>query len=183
MDCRVIKSIKTFGWIYGGLTSVFVFCLLVVHLKLNVGGVLFFALGPLLAFPLMYYSIRYINQYFFSALNPELCDIQCKDYQSRSLMINLGFEDAFNRCVDVPSRLKGINITWVSKELGLINFETNLNFKSCGERISVFVSELDNGCTKVVLISNPKQPQVMFEYGKSLENVNKITADLLNSGL
>lgn len=98
--------------------------------------------------------------------------------QERDVDLELKMEDAFEFCKVATSTIKGTKITFEDLSRGVICAKTPLNISTWGDVIEFELRKITDEMTNVRVKSKPALATTVIDYGKNLENINKITSFL-----
>ncbi len=99
----------------------------------------------------------------------------------RKLELQISHDKAFDRCIESLDLIKNCNIREQDRSHGKIVAKTTINWKTWGDTISFDVAPMDNGHIKIDISSRPTARTTLVDFGKNLENVEKIKSFLENS--
>lgn len=95
--------------------------------------------------------------------------------QESTVDLKLSMEEAFQYCKVATSTIKGTKVTFEDLNLGIIRAKTPLNISTWGDVIEFELHKVTEETTKVRVKSKPVLTTTIIDYGKNLENINKIT--------
>lgn len=95
--------------------------------------------------------------------------------QENEVDLDLTMEDAFQYCKVATSTIKGTKITFEDINRDVIRAKTPLNISTWGDVIEFELHKVTEETTTVRLKSKPVLATTMIDYGKNLENINRIT--------
>jgi len=99
-----------------------------------------------------------------------------KDYdvkQTKEIELPVSYPQAFQLCIDSLSQLKNPKIKENDDSRGVIVAKTGMTWDTFGDTISFKLRKMGENQTRIVISSKPLFIQVV-DYGKNLENINKI---------
>ena len=99
--------------------------------------------------------------------------------QESEVDLNLTMEDAFEYCKVATSTIKGTKVTFEDFNRGVIRAKTPLNISTWGDVIEFELYKVSEETTMVRVKSKPVLATTIIDYGKNLENINKITRFLV----
>jgi hypothetical protein len=97
---------------------------------------------------------------------------------SRNIELQLSYDKAFNLCIESLKIFKKYKIKEENYSYGKIVAITGMTWKSWGEVISFDVHKTDNNRIQIIISSKPVLPTTLVDYGKNLENVERIVVFL-----
>ncbi len=100
----------------------------------------------------------------------------------RKLIVPLPYDHVFNLCLDSLTEIKKSKINKLDRDKGKIRARAGMTPKTLGDRIRLKVEKIDDEKTRVIVRSEPVSPTTAVDYGKNLENVERITAYLEENG-
>jgi len=95
-------------------------------------------------------------------------------HQTKVLELQLPYDKTFDLCISSLDSVKG-TVKQEERSLGKVVAKTGMTWKSFGETIQFDVRKIDNEKTQVQISSKPALPTTLVDYGRNLENVEKIT--------
>lgn len=96
----------------------------------------------------------------------------------RNIELKLPYDKVFNLCIESLKMFKRYKIKKEDYSYGKIIAITGITWKSWGEVISFAIHKIDNNKIKVIISSKIILCTTLVDYGKNLENVEKIVAFL-----
>lgn len=133
-------------------------------------------IGALMVFILGFLHDRAVRKIDINALNiPE------GNIHIRELKLLLPYEKAFDICIASVSSIKGCTIRAHNRNMGRIEAATGINWKTWGDTITFEIQRMDNKNTQVIITSSPSARTTLVDFGKNLENVEKITSYIRNA--
>ncbi len=105
---------------------------------------------------------------------PGMPEDASKVKHTRKIQLAHSYEEAFGLAVSSLQSLGKHKIQQSEKSSGKIQAKIGLNPKSAGEVISFNVRRISDGQTEIEVTSRPWLPTTLVDYGKNLENVEKI---------
>lgn len=100
----------------------------------------------------------------------------------RNVELRLPYDDVFNICIESLSSIKKFKIQKEDRSQGKIVARTSVSWKTWGDVISFDVCRIDNNRTQVIVSSKPVVRITLVDYGKNLENVERIVEFLKKHG-
>ena len=94
--------------------------------------------------------------------------------QEKEMRLNLPYEQAFAVCKETLNKLPRINLKEENQSRGILVANTQISWESFGEKIGLDIQTVNNSMTKVKFRSRPLIRTTMFDYGKSLANIERI---------
>lgn len=88
--------------------------------------------------------------------------------------LQLPYDDAFNLCIESLNVIKRHKIRRKDITEGKIVARAGITLWSAGEIISFYLNQIDDQKTRIEIASRPLIPTRFFDYGKNVENVEKI---------
>jgi hypothetical protein len=102
-------------------------------------------------------------------------------FQSRNIKLPLPFENAFDLCIESLSQIRGCRVQEQDRSRGKIIAKSPVNWKTWGDTISFNLAGTGNEKTDVMISSRPTSWSTIVDYGKNLENVERIISYLQRS--
>ena len=99
--------------------------------------------------------------------------------QKREMQLGLPYEQAFAVSTEALDRLPRITLKSENNSKGMLMANSRITWESFGEKIVLNIQRVDDRTTKVEIVSRPIVPITMFDYGKNLENVERIRGYLM----
>lgn len=96
----------------------------------------------------------------------------------RNVELQFPYDKAFNLCIESISLIKKCKIQKEDRSQGKIVAKTGMTWKTWGDVISFEVRKIDNDRTQVLVSSRPAVRTTLVDYGKNLENVERISSFL-----
>ena len=98
----------------------------------------------------------------------------------RNIKLDLPYEKTFDLCIKSLTSLNNCKITTREPSLGEITAKTSINWKTWGDTIIFKLKQIDNQSTTLILSSRPTARTTIVDYGKNLDNIQKIVCFLKN---
>ncbi len=98
--------------------------------------------------------------------------------QARELMLRVPYDEAMRRCLASLSEIAGYRLQEVSHSYGKIVAMVPSTWTHLGQIISFTVAEQGNDAVRVKLVSKPLFTAVRVDFGRNLQNVERIGAYL-----
>jgi hypothetical protein len=95
----------------------------------------------------------------------------------RNTLVKLTFNQTYDLCINSLSVIRSCKITRKDKSKGIIIAKTAINLKTWSDTIT-FNIIAKNNATNIEIESKPPMPTAMIDWGKNLDNVEKIVAYL-----
>lgn len=96
----------------------------------------------------------------------------------RNVELRLPYDKAFNLCIESISLIKKCKIQKEDRSEGKIVAKAGMTWKTLGDLISFEVHKIENDRTQIVISSRPAVVTTLVDYGKNLENVERISSFL-----
>jgi hypothetical protein len=96
----------------------------------------------------------------------------------RNVELRLPYDKVFNLCVESLRLITKCKIQKEDHSQGKIVAKAGMTWKTWGDIISFEVRKIDNDRTQVMVSSRPAVRTTLVDYGKNLENVERISAFL-----
>jgi hypothetical protein len=96
--------------------------------------------------------------------------------QTRKIEVSMSYNDTMRLCISSLEMIKNSRVREVSYSEGKIVSVVSANWKNLGQIISFGIQELDKDRTCVELLSKPAYYALKVDFGKNLENVERIVA-------
>jgi len=100
----------------------------------------------------------------------------------RDIELPMSFEQAFALCIESLECINRCTVIEQDRPQGRITARTGINWKTWGDTISFRLSSLNGRGTRVNISSRPTARTTLVDFGKNLENVNKIVSFLNRQG-
>lgn len=94
----------------------------------------------------------------------------------------LSFERVFDLCVESLKLIHKCKIEKEDRSQGTIDARAGMTWRTFGDRISFRVFKIDDSRTEVEVSSRPVVKSTLVDYGKNLENIERITSFLQEHG-
>jgi len=94
-------------------------------------------------------------------------------YHIRNVELMLPYDKAFDLCVEALSMIKNCKVQDEDRSQGKILGKAGKTWKTFGDTISFELTKIGNEI-QIEVSSRPTVPTTLVDYGKNLENVNKI---------
>ncbi len=91
-------------------------------------------------------------------------------HQARVINVNVSKQEFIEK-IKYDNVLNKMKLTYLDNGIKL---SSGLTWKSFGEKITVFINPKSEGQYEYTVSSEPKLKTTMFDYGKNLENINRI---------
>jgi hypothetical protein len=101
-------------------------------------------------------------------------------HHTRDIDLQLPYDKAYDLCIKSLGHIKKCSIQNENPSEGRIVMKTGLNWKTWGDTITFDVKRINNNQTRVTVSSRPTARTTIVDYGKNLENVEKIVSFLKN---
>ena len=109
---------------------------------------------------------------------PELTEEAYGIHHVRNIRLQMPYDSAFGLCIKSLIPIKNGKVRELDHTQGKIIAKTSINWKTWGDTIIFDITEADNGYTDVKVSSRPTARTTLVDYGKNLENVEKIISFL-----
>ena len=96
----------------------------------------------------------------------------------RNIELRVSYDKAFDLCIESLNLIKRSKIRKEDRSQGKIDARAGINWKTWGDLISLDVRKKDNDRTQVIVLSRPVVRTTLVDYGKNLENVERISSFL-----
>ena len=100
-------------------------------------------------------------------------------HQKRSIELDIPFEQAFSLCIKSLKTINRCRVISQSLDNGEIKARAGLNWKTWGDDINFKLTH-ETGSTVVEISSSPSARSTLVDFGKNLDNVERIKRFLLN---
>ncbi len=97
--------------------------------------------------------------------------------QRREVRVPAPYDETFQLCVQSLEQLPGAQIQDEDPTRGVITAQTARTWDTWGDTIALAITDTEDDCTHVTVSSEPTRYQVV-DYGKNLENVERIASFL-----
>jgi hypothetical protein len=101
-------------------------------------------------------------------------------HHTRAIEIQLPYPRAFDLCIQSLSLMKRCRILEHDRSKGKITAKTGLNWKTWGDTITFNIKKTGKEHLKISVSSRPTARTTLVDYGKNLENVEKIISFVKN---
>ncbi len=92
----------------------------------------------------------------------------------RHVELRLPYDQAFDLCIASLNAVKRGRIRREDRPLGRIDVKASMTWKTWGDVISFVLRRTDENRTRVEVSSGPALRTTLVDYGKNLENVERI---------
>jgi len=99
-------------------------------------------------------------------------------YHVRNIDLQLPYDKAFDLCIESLDLIKRCKIRKEDRSQSKIDARAGITWKTWGDTISFDVRKIDNDRTQVEVSSRPSVRTTLVDYGKNLENVERISSFL-----
>ena len=96
-------------------------------------------------------------------------------HQKRKLKLKLPYRVAYNLCLESINSLPKARLQKQSISQGKIDVKSGMGWNTLGEKISFGVRKIDDDRTQIIVSSRPVVRTTLIDYGKNLDNVDKIS--------
>ena len=100
------------------------------------------------------------------------------NHQTRKVEVNYPYRKTFQLCLEAIKELGNCKIRKTDSSRGIIEARTGISLRTYGDNISFEIQQLDNERTQVEISSRPMWWPTIVDYGRNLENVEKIKSFL-----
>ncbi len=100
--------------------------------------------------------------------------------QRRSIELHLNYEDAYSLCLQSLKTISRCRIKSQSPDTGIIKARAGINWKTWGDNIDFRLTK-GNGSIVVEISSSPSASSTLVDFGKNLDNVERIKKFLLDN--
>jgi hypothetical protein len=173
---RVLKIFLAGGIPFGILTGAFYSFRYDLQTGLISGLAAGIVSGLAMSFILGLLHIRAVKK-----IAPELNEEAYRIHHVRNVRLQMPYDNAFNLCIKSITPVKNCRIREIDRSKGSITAKTPVNWKTWGDTIIFEIAETDNGYTDVKVSSRPTARTTLVDYGKNLDNVEKIISFLEKS--
>lgn len=142
----------------------------------GIGALVAISYGLLVAVPT---TLLMGGYQFISTRGMGLKSSEITPSQKKSLVVKGDMRNVFEACINALSQF-GVIVEKKDVSSGIIEATTTATLKSCGEVISITLSQRCDGIVDVEIKSEPKLRTTIIDYGKGLENVMQM-AELIHS--
>ena len=97
----------------------------------------------------------------------------------RNIELQIPYDEAFDLCIESLAEIKKSKVKAQDSPGGSINAKAGMNWKTWGDVITFEINKKDENVIQIKISSRPSVRTTLVDYGKNLENVNKII-DYLN---
>ncbi|MEW6599830.1 MAG: hypothetical protein AB1499_02580 [Nitrospirota bacterium] len=102
-------------------------------------------------------------------------------FQNRSIKLPLSFEKSFDLSLESLGVIRKCRVREQDRSGGIIVAESSVNWKTWGDTISIELTRTGGEETGVRVSSRPTSWSTIVDYGKNLDNVEKIISFLKTS--
>ena len=102
-------------------------------------------------------------------------------FQTRNIKLPLPFERAYDLCIESLVMIRKCKVREQDRSSGKIIANSSINWKTWGDTISFDLTGTGSEETEVSVSSRPTSWSTIVDYGKNLENVEKIVSFLQKS--
>ena len=96
-------------------------------------------------------------------------------HQKRKLKLKIPYKVAYYLCLESINSLPKARLQKENRSQGKIDVRTGMSWKTSGDKISFDVQKIDDDRTQVIVSSRPVVRLALMDYGKNLDNVDKIS--------
>ena len=100
--------------------------------------------------------------------------------QVRNIKLQLPYDSTFDLCMESLNMISRCNVRQEDRSQGNIIARSSINWKTWGDTISFDIERTNDEYTNIKVSSRPTSWTTLVDYGKNLENVQKIAAFLVN---
>lgn len=111
---------------------------------------------------------------------PELNEEAYSIHHVRNIRLQMPYDNAFNLCVRSLIRIKNSRVSEADRSHGRITAKTSINWKTWGDTITFEITGTADEYIDVKVSSRPTGRTTLVDYGKNLDNVEKIISFLEN---
>ena len=101
-------------------------------------------------------------------------------FQSRRIEIPLSYEDAYRLCLQSLKTISRCSIQSQSHDEGIIKARAGINWKTWGDNVLLKLVK-GEGATIVEISSRPSARSTLVDFGKNLDNVERIKSFLIDN--
>jgi hypothetical protein len=98
--------------------------------------------------------------------------------QKKFVEMNISFDQAYEKCLRSINEIKNCKIESEDRQNGLITAKISSSWRSFGEKVEIKLWNSSGGRTRIYIVSRPKMRTAILDYGKSIENVIKLSSAL-----
>jgi len=103
-------------------------------------------------------------------------------HQQREIEIPRTFDESFDFCIRSLDSISRSRVIKKNHSLGRIIAEAGLNWKTWGDTISFEISDTGEGSSRIRISSRPAARTTIVDFGKNLQNINRIVSFLESHG-
>lgn len=162
-------------------TTLFMFCIfiLVAIPRLNVWGILTFAITATLLIWLPIIALQSLIDYaFLRKTFRKYGKVDYNLHQFREVIIKIDKELAYKSALEALKQLKGVKNIKSNINQGMVEAQTKVYCKSMGENIKIKISEEPSGRIVFNIYSSPIKKMAIGDLAQNYENVEKVSAYL-----
>ncbi len=92
----------------------------------------------------------------------------------RNIELQVSYDKVFDLCIESLNSVKRCKINKENRPQGKIDARAGMTWKTWGDVVSFDVRKIDSDRTQIEVSSRPVVRTTLVDYGKNLENVEKI---------
>lgn len=96
----------------------------------------------------------------------------------RNLNLQKSYDEAFDLCLTSLASIENHSIKTAIREQGEISANARMSWKTWSDKITFRLRKMSENQTKIEIYSRPSIPTTLIDYGKNLENIERICAFL-----
>ena len=101
-------------------------------------------------------------------------------FQSHRIEIPLSYEDAYSICLQSLKTISRCSIKFQNPDIGIIKARAGINWKTWGDNVYLKLIK-GKGSTIVEISSRPSASSTLVDFGKNLDNVERIKRFLIDN--
>jgi len=131
---------------------------------------------------IMYVILGFLHSRAVSRISGVSSPESMSSFQIRNIKLRVPFDKAFDLCVASIGLIRNCRVREQDRSRGSIVARSSVNWKTWGDTISFEIAGSGSEETDVRVSSRPTARSTIVDYGKNLENVEKIVAFLQKPG-
>jgi hypothetical protein len=165
-----------------GVPSTLFIVIVIIYLGGSLDEVLYFGTLTFAIFGLLAFVFSFIQVRLSKRIQPEKPEEAQTVHHVREIELQLPYNDAFNMCRESLASIQYCAIKKKDLSQGKIVAEKVPSWRSMGEVITFDIKQVNARRTHIIVSSKPLLRTTIIDWGKNLENVQKITQYLRERG-
>ena len=131
---------------------------------------------------LMFIILGFLHSRAVRKISGETSGESMDTFQARNIKLLVPFERAFDLCIESLGMISKCRVQEQDRSRGKIIARSSVNWKTWGDTISFEIAPSGSEATDVRVSSRPTSWSTIVDYGKNLENVERIVSFLQKGG-